>query len=289
IPVNIPPICGDSQLNETCESCDGTAFPAGAPATHGTCRTGGTCGVVGCTFCGDGVVNGPAGAEDCDDGNAINGDGCNTDCKFACGDGAINETCETCDTNSFPAGAPSSHGVCRTGACGNPGCTFCGDAVMNGGEACDDGNDIDTDGCRNNCTLPNCGDGILNQACETCDTNTFPANAPATHGACRAGALCGVDSCNFCGDGLVNGPPGAEDCDDGNAINGDGCNTDCKFACGDGAINETCETCDTNAFPQTAPATHGVCRTGACGNPGCTFCGDNVVNGGEACDDGNDI
>src|SRR6185436_8247296 len=108
IPVNIPPICGDSQLNQACETCDTNIFQAGAPATHGPCRAGGTCGVESCNFCGDGVVNGPAGAEDCDDGNAINGDGCNTDCKFACGDGAINETCETCDTNAFPAGAPSS-------------------------------------------------------------------------------------------------------------------------------------------------------------------------------------
>ncbi len=36
------------------------------------------------------------------------------------------------------------------------------------GEECDDGNDINTDGCRNDCTLPFCGDGIVDPG-EECD------------------------------------------------------------------------------------------------------------------------
>jgi hypothetical protein len=63
--------------------------------------------------------------------------------------------------------------------------------------------------------LERCGDGAINQSCETCDTNAFPANAPASHGACRTGGDCGVNSCTFCGDGIVNG---SEFCDDGNDI-----------------------------------------------------------------------
>jgi cysteine-rich repeat protein len=31
---------------------------------------------------------------------------------------------------------------------------ICGDGVVEGSEQCDDGNMIDTDGCRNNCTIP---------------------------------------------------------------------------------------------------------------------------------------
>ncbi len=37
------------------------------------------------------------------------------------------------------------------------------------------------------------------------------------------------DDCTVCGDSEVNGPPGAEQCDDGNGINGDGCENDCTF------------------------------------------------------------
>jgi cysteine-rich repeat protein len=72
-----------------------------------------------------------------------------------CGDGVLNQTCETCDTNAFPATAPSSHGACRTGGdCGVNSCTFCGDGILNGGEQCDDGNAVDIDACHNNCTPP---------------------------------------------------------------------------------------------------------------------------------------
>jgi cysteine-rich repeat protein len=48
---------------------------------------------------------------------------------------------------------------------GPPGC---GDGVRQAGEACDDGNRIDEDGCTDACTLPTCGDGIT-QAGEECD------------------------------------------------------------------------------------------------------------------------
>jgi cysteine-rich repeat protein len=44
----------------------------------------------------------------------------------------------------------------------------CGNGVRQAGEACDDGNQIDEDGCTNACTLPTCGDGIA-QAGEECD------------------------------------------------------------------------------------------------------------------------
>jgi len=44
----------------------------------------------------------------------------------------------------------------------------CGDGHVDSGEQCDDGNDINTDDCRNDCTLPVCGDGIKD-ANEQCD------------------------------------------------------------------------------------------------------------------------
>src|SRR5262245_32782915 len=39
-------------------------------------------------------------------------------------------------------------------------CGFCGDSILNNEEACDDADQIDTNECKNDCTLPRCGDGL---------------------------------------------------------------------------------------------------------------------------------
>jgi len=95
--------------------------------------------------CGDGVVTG---AEHCDNGlPGVNTATCDRDCTLVqCGDALAN----------FPAGEQ-----CDTGG-GSVTCDIdctavvCGDGMANpiAGEQCDDGNIVDTDGCRNDCTLP---------------------------------------------------------------------------------------------------------------------------------------
>lgn len=61
--------------------------------------------------CGDGVING---GEQCDDGNNVEGDGCEPDCSWT---------------------------------------PVCGDGALQSGEACDDGNAVFGDGCEPDCTL----------------------------------------------------------------------------------------------------------------------------------------
>jgi fibro-slime domain-containing protein len=74
-----------------------------------------------------------------------------------------------------------------------------------GSEQCDDGNKIPFDGCSPTCTNePLCG-----------THNTYLTNPTATTYQCFA----------RCGDGLVLPP---EQCDDGNSLNGDGCDSNCK-------------------------------------------------------------
>ena len=100
---------------------------------------------------------------------------------------------------------------------------MCGDRVIDPEEECDDGNDIDTDACRNHCRDARCGDGVVGPD-EQCD----------------GGAQCNPD-CTFaavCGNGVVEG---VEQCDDGNDDPSDGCLSDCRVV-----NSELCGACDRN-------------------------------------------
>ena len=82
------------------------------------------------------------------------------------------------------------------------------------GEACDDGNMDSLDGCDNACQIETCGDGIVNDGgMEDCE----PPGTASCSDTCRERAP-------TCGDGVLNG---AEECDDGNLDDGDGCSTTC--------------------------------------------------------------
>ena len=95
----------------------------------------------------------------------------------------------------------------------------CGDGFLDTsiGEECDDGNNIDGDGCQGNCLNPICGDDIIDQG-ETCDPegDPFPPN----------GNLCRVD-CTYCGDAIVDTD---EACDDGDSSEINGCTNACLFS-----------------------------------------------------------
>jgi cysteine-rich repeat protein len=86
---------------------------------------------------------------------------------------------------------------------------------VDAGEACDDGNNNDSDACPNRCLFYDCGDGIVGagEACDDGNTNNTDA--------CR-------NNCTLprCGDGIVDE---GEDCDDGNGVAGDGCENDCTL------------------------------------------------------------
>ena len=100
----------------------------------------------------------------------------------------------------------------------------CGDGALDPGEACDDGNAIDCDGCRADCSAKEtgCGDGF---ACgsEECDAGDANQDTGACTTACTLAA---------CGDNHVQ--PG-EECDDGNDLMGDGC-VECQSECQVGTL-----------------------------------------------------
>ena len=144
----------------------------------------------------------------------------------------------------------------------------CGDGVVAGDEACDDGNLDDDDGCSAVCAIEVCGDSIINGAEECDDGNDVDGDGCSV--AC-------IDE--FCGDGIHH-PLLLEECDDGNDVLGDGCTPLCEQeVCGDGELVglEGCD--DGNLFDGDGCNSECVAEV----------CGDGILHDGigEECDDGN--
>jgi len=97
---------GDGQLAEDCAAAGDEDGNGLADCSDPACA-----GVPACQLtCGNGIVDL---GEQCDDGNATNGDACETSCTLP----------------------------------------VCGNGIKDGGEQCDDGNATNSDGCDNNCTV----------------------------------------------------------------------------------------------------------------------------------------
>jgi len=207
-------------------------------------------GLVGDPICGDGVQ---CRFEQCEDGNLVDGDGCDSNCTVTtCGNGIVTagEECDNGNNNPNPvAGCTSA-------------CTICGNGIVTAPEQCDDGNSVNGDACETNCSLPFCGNGIVD-AGERCDDGNL-SNGDACDANCTLPG---------CGNGILDA---GEECDDGNTVNGDGCDANCTAPrCGNGIVDAGEECDDGNRNPFDGCTNH------------CTSCGNASVTPPEECDDGN--
>ena len=189
--------CGDGKIDPG-EECDGSKFPNDVsacksydPDTYqkGTLKCTSSCkiDVSSCTaWCGNGEVNSTAANEICDTKKALTtsqtcdkivGTGytgtlkCGDDCKSwdttgciapSCGDGKVNQATEECDGSKFKNGKTT--------------CTGWNSAAYTSGNV----------SCNSDCTVNYstcvakeekvCGDGVVNQSSEECDTNAFKNN-----------------------------------------------------------------------------------------------------------------
>jgi len=244
---------------------------------------------LGCTAtaCGNGIKEG---AEECDDGNLSNDDDCLRDCTLAtCGDGFVDQLgpdTEDCDDDGLDTANCDSD--CTAVACGD------GHLNEAAGEACDDGNNIDSDGCKGDCSSDeSCGNHVLDDHlpnnpmndpdCLTPDLQNTNCAEVCDDGNNLEGDGCSPNclSAEICGNGIKD--PG-EVCDDGNTIDNDACRNDCAggAGCGNGLIDvQNNEQCD-NGLGE------GVDSAECDGDCTVPICGDNRVNApaGEQCDPG---
>ncbi|MEP7119329.1 MAG: DUF4215 domain-containing protein [Byssovorax sp.] len=191
--------CGDG-FTQMGEECDMGVMNSDTGACTSTCKN---------AVCGDSLV-GPA--EGCDLG-AMNSDtgACTSMCKSAtCGDSFVQSMVEQCDLgmgNNVDTGACTS--MCKNASCGDG-------FVRTGVEECDMGMlNADTAACTAACKSAKCGDGLVQAGTEECDLGMGNLNTGTCTLACKNAK---------CGDGFKQA---TEACDDGNMVNGDGCNIDC--------------------------------------------------------------
>ncbi len=159
------PVCGNGDLegDEECDdgnNTDGDGCSASCqtePAAETDCADGldndgdglVDCGDPDCqgdpacaSTCGDGILD-PG--EGCDDGNNTDGDGCSALCELEV---SVETICDDRVDNDSDGLVDCADTDCRDDAF-----CLCGNGVLDPGEACDDGNNIDGDGCSSSCQL----------------------------------------------------------------------------------------------------------------------------------------
>ncbi|CAD8090863.1 unnamed protein product [Paramecium sonneborni] len=263
---NCLPICGDGivTIDEDCDDQNSLKFDSCNQCKYECDQNCIFCEFGKCIFCsngfylqgqiclsicGDGLI---VGNEQCDDSNLIDEDGC-FECHYSCQQQCMNcqyGSCILCDQETGWHLTPQ--GYCQP---------FCGDQLIAGLEQCDDGNEINFDGCYE-CEF------ICQEPCTKCiNGQCYECNTPGWK-------LENYFCWEVCGDALI---VGIEECDDGNDIPYDGCFY-CKTQC-----EEACIVCQDGQCEQ--------CTFGwqlndkqRCG----TICGDKyVIPKFEDCDDGN--
>ena len=224
------------------------------------------------TVWGDGLK---AGTEKCDDGNTINGDGCNSSCTsvesswvWSGGSTTSRDTCTFCSSGLYQNSATTP--------------TTCvphwGDGKKAGTEKWDDANTNNGDGCNSSCTSVESSWVWSGGSTTTSDTCTF-----CTSGWYQNDATTPTTWVTHWGDGKK---AGTEKCDDANTNNGDGCNSLCTsvesswvWSGGSTTTSDTCTFCSSGWYQNDA-TTPTTCVT---------HWGDGKRAGTEKCDDGNII
>lgn len=263
--------CGDAKVTVPFEACDGNALTTSKAIcsdgftpcdTNSDCPSSGTCGTGGKSLSACSSQRVCVGTTD----RAIVGKICTVDSDCP---GGICSRDRVTTERSMPCNVSGTL-ACRYGKSGAGGTEpnwgaclptmSCGNGVKDGLEECDDGNDVDTDGCTSSCLLNVCGDGKFYKGVEECDTGDRNGEACST---AEYGSTCSS------------------------------CSTSCKFQltqggfCGDGIVTAaTSEQCDGNAtvpssltcvdlgYDYLSPGLTSIQCGDSCGYSGCMNCGD---------------
>jgi cysteine-rich repeat protein len=229
--------------------------------------------------CGDGKAN-KAEGEECDDGDLIDGNGCSKNCLLegtaspTCGNGSSLDTGEACDkySGSFPPGCkdPAINETTRPDLNGK-GCVFlgatlgnstCGDGLIGDGEACDDSNKANGDGCSADCllegSLPSCTAVSSGKCVNLCGNGKWDFGEDiGCDAASGVSTYCDSKDCRNVGTPSCSSPTGSNCC--GNNVTDVGEDCDGGKGCSASCLNQG------SSYKYTDPS----------------FCGDGKVGAGE--------
>ena len=160
---------GDCDLADTCDG-------SGACADNGFATAGSSCGNSADTACSNPDTcddSGNCEANHESDGTTCRGPSGSCDATEVCAGGAcpadedLPDATACDDANPLTSGESCDVGIC---SCAPGACDFnCGDGLQDATEECDDGGNIDGDGCSAVCTNEaGCGNGVTDSG-ETCD------------------------------------------------------------------------------------------------------------------------
>jgi cysteine-rich repeat protein len=138
----------------------------------------------------------------------------------------------------------SSSMGCWSGGEGSPGC-LCGDGNIDDNEDCDDGNNVDGDGCSADCRIEICGDGVVQGSEECDDGNTIDGDG------------CDASCKNECPDEADNNDLWSSFFGRWSSLKSDSLSPNCPKKCENGLDKKTYPDCK---CPQGEEVKDGVCK-----------------------------
>lgn len=299
--------CGDGQVQgrEQCDDgnalimdgCTGCMIEAGFACTGAPsrCTQGGS--ELPFVGCGNGM---PDAGEQCDDQNAVTGDGCSSYCFIETGF-ACEGVPSVCAPSSSSASSESSVSSDISSIASSP---LSESSASSASSVSLDSSASSVSLLPASSTAPASSASAPAQRINARAARTLYASSESALPA-PPPAPAGIKP--SCGDERILG---AETCDDGNATGGDGCSAACAtetgyrcdgtpsrcvIACGDGVVmaGETCDDGGNNPGDGCSAGCRIEARWRCDGAPSActqvTYCGDGITEGAETCDDGNDI
>lgn len=259
--------CGDNIVTKPYEQCDGNTEKTAKGlcsdqstpcSTNADCPSGQSCTTEACPLIH--VCTGASAA------SGLNG----TPCDSSTGRAACMAAGGTCSTEAYQTERTRT---CFPMTCSWAGwtvCQFpqtCGNGIKEGAEACDDGNQDNSDGCTTSCKRNSCGDGYQYKGVEECDMGTqngqgcsVSAEYGSTCTSCSPSCRFQLTQGGFCGDTIKN-PGSSEQCDGAATVPAYGT-----------ATNQL--SCLSLGYDYLKPGLTKIQCSQSCSYTGCAYCGD---------------